>query len=128
MGVIDLEGKKYLSNNEVFADAFNYLIYKGKKIIKADKLIIQTNHRKIDRGTAFFLNAVAKLDLEYVEKKGGIDMCEALEKRYKEKEINGAVSVLKALGKSDNEIIKSVMDTFKVTKKYVISILNPKKA
>ena len=114
-------------------EKFNTELGFAMKIIKhrskdADELIKQTNHRKIDRGTAFFLNAVAKLDLEYVEKRGRIDMCEALEKRYKEKEINGAVSVLKALGKSDNEIIKSVMDTFKVTKKYVISILNPKKA
>lgn len=55
-------------------------------------------------------------------------MCEALERRYKEKEVTGAISILKALGKSDNEIIKSVMETFDVKKNYVVSILNPKKA
>ena len=114
-------------------EKFNTELGFAMKIIKhrskdADELIKQTNHRKIDRGTAFFLNTVAKLDLEYEEKKGGIDMCEALEKRYKEKEVNGAISVLKALGKSDNEIIKSVMETFKVKKNYVLSLLNPKKA
>lgn len=38
MGIIDTEGKAYLSNNERFADAFNYLIYGGEKVIEADKL------------------------------------------------------------------------------------------
>ena len=38
MGVIDTEGKIYLSNNEIFADAFNYLLYRGEKVIKAFEL------------------------------------------------------------------------------------------
>jgi hypothetical protein len=38
MGVIDAEGKKYFSNNKIFADAFNYLIYDGEQVIQADKL------------------------------------------------------------------------------------------
>ena len=38
MGLIDTEGKKYLSNNLFFADAFNYLMYDGEEIIKADEL------------------------------------------------------------------------------------------
>ena len=38
MGIIDTEGKKYLINNDIFADAFNYLVYGGKKVIKADEL------------------------------------------------------------------------------------------
>ena len=38
MGVIDTEGKKYLSDNEIFADAFNYLVYGGKQVIKAAEL------------------------------------------------------------------------------------------
>ena len=38
MGVIDTEGKKYLSDNEIFADAFNYLVYGGKQVIKATEL------------------------------------------------------------------------------------------
>lgn len=38
MGLLDTEGKKYLSNNTIFADAFNFLLYDGEEIIKADKL------------------------------------------------------------------------------------------
>ena len=38
VGVIDTEGKKYLSDNEIFADAFNYLVYGGKQVIKAGEL------------------------------------------------------------------------------------------
>lgn len=38
MGLLDTEGKKYLSNNMIFADAFNYMIYDGDEIIKADNL------------------------------------------------------------------------------------------
>ena len=38
MGVIDTEGKIYLSNNEIFADAFNYLLYRGENVIKPSEL------------------------------------------------------------------------------------------
>ena len=38
MGVIDTEGKQYLSNPVFFADAFNYLLYDGEQIIKPEKL------------------------------------------------------------------------------------------
>ena len=38
LGIIDTEGKAYLSNNERFADVFNYLIYGGERVIEADKL------------------------------------------------------------------------------------------
>lgn len=38
MGVIDTEGKQYLSNPELFADAFNFLLYKGEQVIQAKEL------------------------------------------------------------------------------------------
>ena len=38
MGKFDILCKKYMSNNEVFADAFNYLLYDGKKKIKPEDL------------------------------------------------------------------------------------------
>ena len=38
MGVIDIEGKRYLSQNKIFADAFNYLLYDGDPVIRADEL------------------------------------------------------------------------------------------
>ncbi len=38
MGVMDTEGKQYLSNPVFFADAFNYLLYDGEQVIKPDAL------------------------------------------------------------------------------------------
>ena len=38
MGVMDTEGKQYLSNPVFFADAFNYLLYDGKPVINPDDL------------------------------------------------------------------------------------------
>ena len=38
MGAMDAEGKKYLSNNQFFADAFNFLLYDGEEVIKPDEL------------------------------------------------------------------------------------------
>ncbi|MBQ6904067.1 MAG: hypothetical protein IJQ26_06055, partial [Lachnospiraceae bacterium] len=54
---------------------------------KADLIIERTNHKKIDRNTAEFLNVVAKLDLEYDEEEGDVDMCLAMEKRYQREKI-----------------------------------------
>ena len=38
MGIIDTASKRYLAIGKIFADAFNYLIYEGEKIIQADQL------------------------------------------------------------------------------------------
>lgn len=38
MGVIDTEGKNYFGLSRIFADAFNYLLYDGEEVIKADCL------------------------------------------------------------------------------------------
>lgn len=38
MGALDTEGKKYFSNNLFFADVFNFLLYDGEEVIKADEL------------------------------------------------------------------------------------------
>ena len=38
LGNIDIETKKYMSKNEIFADAFNFFIHNGEKIIKPDEL------------------------------------------------------------------------------------------
>ena len=38
MGVMDAEGKQYLSNPVFFADAFNYLLYDGEQVIQPDQL------------------------------------------------------------------------------------------
>ena len=33
MGALDTEGKQYLSDNTIFADAFNYLLYDGESFL-----------------------------------------------------------------------------------------------
>ena len=38
MGVIDTEGKKYLSINKFFADLFNFYLYGGKQVIQPEGL------------------------------------------------------------------------------------------
>ena len=38
MGTSDIVTKEYMRENTVFADAFNYLIYNGKKVIDPAKL------------------------------------------------------------------------------------------
>ena len=38
MGIVDTEGKLYLSNNKYFADAFNFYLYEGREVIKEEEL------------------------------------------------------------------------------------------
>ena len=38
MGALDIEGKRYLSDNRRFADAFNYLLHDGNPVINPDDL------------------------------------------------------------------------------------------
>ena len=94
----------------------------------ADEIIGATNHRKIDRDTAVFLNTAVKLNLEYEEKTGGVDMCLAMEKKQTKDEITGAIRILKSTGATDNDIIAKIMETFHVTKEYVLTLLSLQKA
>ena len=93
----------------------------------ADEVIERTNHRKIDRDTALFLNTAVKLNLEYEEETGGVDMCKAMEKRQQRDEINGAIMGMRMMGASDNDIIVKVVEKFHVTKEYVLALLTPQK-
>ena len=38
LGMMDTEGKQYLSNPVLFADAFNYLLYDGEQVIRPEEL------------------------------------------------------------------------------------------
>lgn len=92
----------------------------------ADQVIEETNHRKIDRKTAVFLNRVAKLELEFEEKEELIDMCKAMENRDKKMKITGAIEYMKDEGKTENDIISKIMEKYNVTKEYVLALLSPK--
>lgn len=93
---------------------------------KADKVIEETNHRKIDRGTAVFLNRVADLKLEFDEKEAEVDMCLAMENRMKKEKVEGAIQAFRIAGLSESEIITKVVENFNVTKEYVLALLSPK--
>lgn len=103
------------------------------KVIKhqkedADRIIQETNHQKIDRDTAFFLNRAVNLGLEFEEKAGEIDMCLAMEKKQQRDEINGVIKFLRMSGSDDNDIIKKITESFNVTREYVLSLMAPQNA
>ena len=91
----------------------------------ADKIIEATNHNKIDGDTARFLNVAANLKLEIDEKAGEVDMCMAMEKRDQRMKINGAIEAYRDDGKTDEDIISKIIKKYKVTREYVLAILNP---
>lgn len=114
-------------------DKFNTELGKVLRIIKhqkqdADKLIEELGHNKIDPDAAFFLKKAANLDIEIEIKDGGVDMCESLERRYKKEKIEGAIEGMRLMGASDNDIISKIVETFNVTKEYVLALLAPKMA
>ena len=92
----------------------------------ADKIIEETDHRKVDPDAAFFLKKAANLDLEFEVEDGGVDMCVSLERKYKEKEIAGAIGILRDDGRSDSDIVERIIQKYKVTKEYVQELLSPK--
>ena len=92
----------------------------------ADEVIAQEGHRKVSPETAYFLKAAMKLDFEFEDEAGGVDMCKSIEKRYKEKEVTGAIKCMRSMGASDNEIISKTVEIFHVTEEYVLALLTPK--
>ena len=102
------------------------------KVLKYQKagaveVIEETNHRKIDRNTAVFLNRVANLGLEFDEKEVSIDMCKAMDDNNRKMKISGAIMGMRIAGMSDNDIISKITETFQVTKEYVFALLSPQK-
>ncbi len=66
------------------------------------------------------------MDLEFERKEGGVDMCVALEKKYKEKEVLTAIDIYREYGASDEDIIQNVIKKFDVPREFVLSLLSPK--
>ena len=106
------------------------LALKVYKYLKAGavEVIEATNHEKIDRDTAVFLNTTAKLGLEFDEKEDSIDMCKAMEDYTKKQRITGMIQGMQMMGASENDIINKIIETFNVTKEYVLALLTPQKA
>ena len=55
-------------------------------------------------------------------------MCLAMEKKQKRDEITGAITGMRMMGASDNDIIVKIVEKFNVTREYVLALLAPKKA
>jgi hypothetical protein len=47
--------------------------------------------------------------------------------RYRGKEITGMIQGMKIMGASENDIINKIIETFSVTKEYVLALLTPQK-
>lgn len=114
--------------NEEDFEKFHTDLGLAMKIIKhqkedADEVIRETNHRKIDKDTAFFLNKAVNLGLEYEEKTGGIDMCLAMEKKAQKDRILGVIDYMRDEGKSENDIVEKVIEKYHVSKEYVLALL-----
>ena len=93
----------------------------------ADEVIERTNHRKIDRDTAVFLNTAARLHLEYEEKSGGVDMCKALDNRMQKEKIISVMDYMRDEGKTEADIVDKIIERFHVTREYVLALLTPQK-
>ena len=73
MGKTDTLAKKYISNNQVFADAFNFYLYDGKQVINPDEL------RPMDTiaiGVPF--KDGTKSGLKFKKSGECVDMCKAI--------------------------------------------------
>ena len=94
----------------------------------ADEIIMQTGHHRISSDTAYFLKSAIKLDLDFEESTGGVDMCKALEKKEKRDRILGVIDYMKGEGKADSDIIAKIVEMYQVTEDFVVALLTPKKA
>jgi len=121
----DMDDDEFTKFNTDLGFAMNVIKHQSDN---ADEIIGATNHRKIDRDTAVFLNTAARLHLEYEEKTGGIDMCKALENRIQKEKIISVMDYMKDEGKSETDIINKIIERFHVTKEYVLALLSPQKA
>ncbi len=121
----DMDDDEFAKFNTDLGFAMNVIKHQSDN---ADEIIGATNHRKIDRDTAVFLNTAARLHLEYEEKTGGIDMCKALDNRIQKEKIISVMDYMKDEGKSETDIINKIIERFHVTKEYVLALMSPQKA
>ena len=119
MGMADTVTNAYMRKNNIFADAFNYLIYEGKPVVDSEQLrellvkftsslrevmeyikyskdkdnlarILKDNPRMvIDREAAMVIKTITNTSIEIAEGKEEIDMCEAVEAMLSESEAKG---------------------------------------
>ena len=76
------------------------------------------------RRAAHFLNAAARLGLEYEEKTGGVDMCSSMERKEKRDKVTGAIAGMRLMGASEGEIIAKITESFQVSEDYVLALMD----
>ena len=94
----------------------------------ADEQIVREGDKKVSSETAYFLNAAMKLNFEFEIEEDQVDMCKAMEKRDQRQRIAGVIEGMQLMGASENDIISKIVETFHVTKEYVLTLLPPKQA
>ncbi|MBR1630169.1 MAG: hypothetical protein IJ679_13050 [Lachnospiraceae bacterium] len=62
------------------------------------------------------------------EKEGEMDMCLAMERRYKKEQITGAINGMRIAGLDDETIIDKIIEAYNVTREYVLALLAPQTA
>ena len=64
-----------------------------------------------------------KLNLEFEVEQEGIDMCKAMEMNNLKREVTRAIRIMQKLGANNDDIIKTITETFNVTKEYVLDLM-----
>ena len=101
-------------------------LMKHKSSDGATLLESEKKDMKVSRETARFLNAAINLKIDYEEGRGGVDMSNAIERRYKEIEVTSAIKAFRRAGLSDEDIIQEVMSLCDVSREYVLGLLAQK--
>ena len=118
----DMDDAEFSKFTTELGEVMQFVKHQGKDV---DKLIEKTNHKIYSPEAADFLKVAANMDLDVEVKDGGVDMCEALERRDKKKTVEGAIMGLQMAGVNEEDIISKIIEKFNVTKEYVQALLAP---
>ena len=108
---------------EKFHTELGFAMHMLKHQKEAAELIEREGDKKISLETAHFLNAAAKLELEFEENTGGVSMNKSMERKEKRDKVTGAIEFCRLEGMSDEDIIAKVIDHFGVTRDYVLALM-----
>lgn len=88
-------------------------------------ILMNSNHRKIDRASAVFIKEVLNFDLEFSEpeEEGEVDMCKAVEDYTLKTKVLALIDYLTGEGNTKEEIIKKIVSKYSVTPEYVEGLM-----
>lgn len=94
ISAMDMDDAEFGKFATELGDVMKFVKHQG---IDTDKLIEQTNHKIYSLEAAAFVKVAANMDLDFEVKNGGVDMCEALERRYKKERNVGEQDATKVI-------------------------------